>query len=548
MPRSPSIGFVAFVRDVLRVKLTPAQHVLAAVAFDGVDPIALEGEERELARRIFGDLDVVDVHADVVAIVAGRRSGKTYVGSLRQVHLALTTPLYALAPGEAGYAMFLGPDLRLARQALKFARGAVKAIPRLAHLVGAATADAFSIRRPDGRVVTFEALPATRGGSAIRGRTCTGVLFDEAAFFRDQETGIVNDRDLLDAAIPGVVAGGQILIVSTPWAESGIVYEFFRDQWGSPKTALVARAATAIMRPSERKRVERERERDPDNAAREYDCQFIGAAAGAFISAQAIDRSVVRNFRRPLAPKPGLVCHAAVDLAFSENSSTITITRVERERAVLVHWEEVKPKPGLPLRPSVVIERFASIAAAHGCRTMHGDRHYLESVREHLEGTGVAFVPIEGGTEARVKLYQAGRAGIEEGRVILPDVPRLVSQLKEISAKPLPGGGWSIKHARRGSSHGDLAAAAIIAIALASRAIARRSDGSSRAWTNVAPSAALAAFGSGFGLPSRNGPQGDPLDRIDRLVDGGGRMLYVSQRRATPYTFSHDGNDRGGGF
>ena len=53
------VPFTRFASETLGVKLTPGQKALASVAFDGVQPGALEGEARELARRIFGDIEEV---------------------------------------------------------------------------------------------------------------------------------------------------------------------------------------------------------------------------------------------------------------------------------------------------------------------------------------------------------------------------------------------------------------------------------------------------------------------------------------------------------
>ncbi len=53
------MSFVGFCERVLRLHLTPGQRVLCKVAFDGVDPCDLEGEERDLARQLFGDVDEV---------------------------------------------------------------------------------------------------------------------------------------------------------------------------------------------------------------------------------------------------------------------------------------------------------------------------------------------------------------------------------------------------------------------------------------------------------------------------------------------------------
>src|SRR5262245_24417207 len=96
------VSFVQFAEQVCRVRLTPAQRVLAAVLFDGVEPRDLVDADRQLAAAMLGDVDVVTPEARHVAVsVCGARAGKSYVfGALRLLHLALTVPLATLAPGE----------------------------------------------------------------------------------------------------------------------------------------------------------------------------------------------------------------------------------------------------------------------------------------------------------------------------------------------------------------------------------------------------------------------------------------------------------------
>src|SRR5882762_6686707 len=78
--------FTAFC-EWIDVTLTPAQRVYCLVAYDGMQPCELEGDERAMARRLFGEVDVIldDARSEVWTL-AGGRAGKTYVlGALRLV-------------------------------------------------------------------------------------------------------------------------------------------------------------------------------------------------------------------------------------------------------------------------------------------------------------------------------------------------------------------------------------------------------------------------------------------------------------------------------
>src|SRR5947208_2034234 len=81
-----------------------------------------------------------------------------------------------------------------------FADAAARRVPRLR--IENPTADGFTIVRHDGRHVVFECIAAARGGDTGRGVPVLAVLLDEASFFRDEATGVVNDRAVFNALVP----------------------------------------------------------------------------------------------------------------------------------------------------------------------------------------------------------------------------------------------------------------------------------------------------------------------------------------------------------
>jgi hypothetical protein len=60
-----------------------------------------------------------------------------------------------------------------------------------------------------------------------------------------------------------------------------------------------------------------------------------------------------------------------------------------------------------------------------------------------------------------------------EGRVEIPNDPRLIAQFKSVIKKPMPGGKMQIRIPVKGRAHGDLAIAACLAIVQAADAAAR---------------------------------------------------------------------------
>jgi hypothetical protein len=129
---------------------------------------------------------------------------------------------------------------------------------------------------------------------------------------------------------------------------------------------------------------------------------------------------------------------------------------------------EMRPKPGAPLKPSVVIAKFAEVAKAFGCRFIISDGHYRESVKEHLHEHGLGLVDAPEGMLGKQESFRRVRSVLHEGLVLLPKsdlITRLVAQAKLVVAKASAGGGLSIKIPRKvGLGHGDLVSAWVLAI------------------------------------------------------------------------------------
>lgn len=279
------------------VKLHPGQEAVVRVGVDGERIDELPEALRDIAVQIFGAIDdVPDEARGTLVLVKGARIGGSYIfGGLLGLYKALTVDLSGLAPGETAACLSVGPDVRLGRIPTRYSLGAAKTIRAIASRIdNKKSADGFAITRPDGKRVSLEALPSTRGGTAVRGRSLPFAVMTEAAFMRDADYQI-NGEAVHGALAPRVLPGGMLVIESTPWDESGVLYNLFKENHAAPKAALVALCPTLTMRPEPRMLglVDIEKRRDPDNAAREYECQFLGSSGtGVFFDAAQIDAAV----------------------------------------------------------------------------------------------------------------------------------------------------------------------------------------------------------------------------------------------------------------
>lgn len=449
------IGFCAW----LGVRLHEGQSELARVAFDLGEP------SDGIGRRIFGfDGDVPVGSRGVVGAVCGARGGKSYVlVALRLVWGMLVRDLSSLAPGQRAVALIIAPNDKLRREVMNYAYGAVRSKPELATMLeGRPGSDGFGLRRPDGHVVRFETGVATAGGYGARGRAFTDFALDECAFFRDSSFK-VNDEEIFRAGSARVLPGGQTIVASTPWAQAGLLYEMHKRNFGRPKDALIAHAPTLVLHDSELTRaiVERERQRDPDNAKREFDAEFMTGGTTVFFEANSLDAAVTDD---PFELRPHDQVVAGGDFGFRSDSSSLVLTAIRGDVLHVYSGAEERPEAGAPLRPSATVASFAGVIAGR-CRYLMADGHYREAIAEHLEVHGLSYAPAPA---QPAETYVRARMLLREGRVRIHGVEfrdRMMQQLREVHGKPTSGGGMSIVHPRWSTGgHGDLAAAFVLSL------------------------------------------------------------------------------------
>jgi hypothetical protein len=375
----------------------------------------------------------------------------------------------------------------------------------------------IGLKRPDGRLVEIRIKAANGGGMGARSRSLVNALLDEFCFFRSAEAK-VNDVELYRAAIMRIVPDGQAWAVSTPWIEGyGKLEEFVANDWGKHQAALVALATTRLMFPGwdpEQKIETQMRREDPDNAARELDNVPLAAAESAYYSPAVIRAAEQRAPSGATVKAKG----AGGDFAFVRNSSALAIAEAYEDGTfAIVDLDERKPKQGRPLRPSIVVALHAGVLLDAGIKLVVCDGHYRESVREHFgkrrakcpacgvyveaprsepwrcevaeedrtdlpPTCGHTWAPAASSTIAlrsgpegarAADPFKALRDGLNEGRVRLPQHPRLAAQLRAVEGKPRPGPGQEYvirqpeqRNAGPGgtSAHGDLVSAVVLAL------------------------------------------------------------------------------------
>lgn len=467
------ITFFEFCTQQLKLNLDVGQGVIVKVAFDGVAPKDLETEEeRTLAEEIFAGVEAFpDKCRRLVALELGRGSGKTTIVAAWMVYCVLITDLTAVGPGDMPVAAIVAPDKPTAKISVRMCREMIRANAYLERLLTQDQVNGnnpfIELRRPDGRLVQIAAFAATRGGYSVRGRTIISFVLDEAQFFAGDDIAYaVNDRHIYGALIPRLlVKHGKGFFISTPWPVETMMAELMQEL-GKPQTCLAARASTLQMRGSNQDiadMISAEVDRDPENAEREFFCRVVIGGGDSWFDAAAIEASL--SDAQKLPPNPNWPTSVGVDFAFKRDSSSIVVVQYNGERYVTAYYEEIKPKPGQPLKPSEICARFASIANEYGARGVIADGHYEESIREHLRAANLNLYLAPAGATGKEETYKRAKAVLHEGQCVLPRNKRFVNQLKMVRGIPTQGGGISIRSPRKkGLGHGDLVSAWVLGV------------------------------------------------------------------------------------
>ena len=405
----------------------------------------------------------------LVAVRAGGRAGKTSrLLATKALIAALTVPLPTLAHGERAVSLLMAPDLVLSRQILGFVRGYVETSPALRAMVLRDTADEIELRRPDGLPVLIRVRAASRGGKGGRGFVLVFFGMDEAAFFRDESSGVVNDTELYRAAAQRLAPSAQAWVVSTPWvAGMGLLEDTLAADFGAHEHALCAVAPTRALNPTWDPDGTIEaalRLSDPDNAEREIDAVPLAAGSTTFFDKVSLDAATDAVRPLDLEPVPGGLYGGAGDFAFRRNASAIALVRrdPDTDRYELAFLDERRPEKGVQLKPAAVVDDFAPAVVRYGATLLGADSHERDQVAEEMARHGLTVAPLPEGQKGKAEQYLFFRRLLREGRFTLPKNPRLRAQLNGVTSRPSPGGGLSISSPTTpDGAHGDLVSALV---------------------------------------------------------------------------------------
>jgi hypothetical protein len=415
--------------------------------------------EREIFKRFTGRLREPGARIEEALFLIGRRGGKDRAAAVIAAYLAALVDWSAvLARGEIGLVLCVGADVRQATVQRDYIEGVFDSSPMLRKLISNRTAD--SIELTNGISIEVRAASFRR----LRGVTCVAVIATEAAFWQTDESSNP-DTEILNAVRPSLATtGGPVIIITTPYARRGEVWNVYRQHFGAngDPLVLVAQGASTDFNPTLPQRViDRAMERDAAAAGAEYLAQFRADIEG-FVSREAIEGAVIPD-RHELLPMSGVSYVAYADPSGgSSDSFTIAVAHAAKDgRAILDALRERRP----PFSPDGVVREFAELLRSYGIRQVTGDRYAGEWPRERFRAHGIEYMIAE---KSKSDLYRDLLPLLNSGRVELLDLPRLASQLCALERRTARSGKDSIDHAP--GAHDDVANACAGSLLLAAAA------------------------------------------------------------------------------
>jgi hypothetical protein len=388
----------------------------------------------------------------------GRDGGKDSVASLIATYIAATfDPKGKLRPGEKAIIACIAVDRDQAGVVAGYIRGYFEEIAALKPLVK--SFERTGVKLKNG----VEILVVTNSYRSIRGRTIICAIFDEIAFWRD-ENSANPDVEVANAVAPALarVPGSMLILISTVYRRAGLLYEQITNYFGKDDDDVLAVLGTTQQFNSKvrTKIIDAAIAKDAARGNAEYNSIWrddVSGFLGRELVESAVDAGVVVR-----APQPGIFYYCFVDSSGGRNDSFTAAIAHKDSGGKAILDAAIEYRGGSDFRMGVAIDGVVELARSYHCTTLVGDNFSADMLVELFRKAGL---PYEKSERVRDKIYADVSPLFASGLVRLLDSKRLISQFAELERRPQPGGREIIRKSAGG--HDDLCNAAAGALVLA---------------------------------------------------------------------------------
>ena len=402
-------------------------------------------------RDAFGNTRPPEVAPDNLIILAAIRCAKSMIAAAKAIQITQNVDLELnfISAGDEIRIPIVSVDKDKAQAVYSHMLGHIQAKPHLRELlIGEPTSESFWLRHPTGRAIEVCTTPLAKSGSTLVARWLPAVIFDEAPLMASVTDAKRNLDEALGAITGRVLPGGQVLMIGSPWAPFGPIFDLVQEHFGKPSEEyVVIRATGPVMNPVywTPKRCEQIKKKDPRAYRTNVLAEFADVEDGIFASIE-----IERATREGPVVRPYVKGHqyrAAMDPAFRGNGWTLTIAECTGTTengatptysiALAQQWIGSKVEP---LKANVVLGEMAEILTEYGIDSVTSDQHNVDTIREIAETHGISIVEVTITSENRLEMVENVAALIGDGRLELPPDRQLAGDLKAARKKVTQNG------------------------------------------------------------------------------------------------------------
>ena len=298
----------------------------------------------------------------------------------------------------------------------------------------------------------------------LRGPTYICVVCDEIAHWFTSVDYDNPDTEVLTAVRPALMTTrGPLLLASSAYARTGVLYDSYRRYFGSggPADVLVCFGSSTDFNPSlPQEDIDRALERDPAGNRAEYLSEWRDDVSG-FISRDIVE-SCIGDYHE-LPPVAGTNYHLFVDSASGAENGDSYAMGVTHRAGEQVITDAIRFRDP-PFSPAAVVnDTLLPLARAYGIQEIGGDNYATGFAQELVSATGLSYQPSK---KSKSQLYQDPFLPLLNSKlIVLPRHDKLISQICGLERRVKPTGGEDITHPTHG--HDDIANAVAGAAMLA---------------------------------------------------------------------------------
>jgi hypothetical protein len=457
----------------------------------------LSRSERAFFATVAGDRAPPSKPVKELWCLCGRRSGKDSMASVIAAYMAASFKgAGVLRPGERATLACLAVDRSQASIVHDYTKAYFEAVPALSAMVRRETVDGLELTNGVDIQIT------TSDFRAARGRSYLGIVMDEVAYWRDEDSSVNPDREIYRGLRPGMatIPGSMLIGITSVYKRSGLAYDRWAKHFRKDNDRiLVVHAPSIALNPTlDQAEIDAALAEDAVAASADYLSQWrddLNSYVPRDLIEGAIDRGVTE---RPYQPGTRYVAFddAAEGVSATGDSYTAAVAHRDGDMVILDWAIEFRGK----FNTASVTKQIADALHRYHIREIVGDCHARGfSTNEYARHS----IRKQDCDLDRSELYLEILPRFGAGRVRLLDNPRLINQFCALERRAMSGGGDKVNHPR--GQNDDLANAVAGALWCAA---------SKRPAMNITPDVIARA-----GLPA-----GRSMDRYNQVGPAGSSM------------------------